>query len=232
MFTVKGQRAGERTVKVTWHYDLGMDPAINCPSNFSIEGPTVDVAVYRIYDEFPETKSCPELIPIEFSDEGFGKVPEPDLKDTLSPLSVCNQGGGCEKWRITGGAYLELKQGWYRTHNKVSDPGCSKPIGTLIKRSADAITRTKDHEQHHCNKYCEDIEDINKTIVGPAMQILYPSRGKCNKAIRDLKKKIENEWMNRYWKNKLHCHHESFDKYKENGCGGEEYSRKYRCGDW
>ncbi len=232
VFDITGQRAGECSVKVTWHYDLGMDSLIKCPSNFSIQGPIVDVCVYRIYKDVPETKSCPELIPIEYSDEGFGKVPEPELKDTLRPLQVCDQGGECEKWRITGGAYLELKEGWYRTNNKVISPDCSQQIGTLVPRTTAEIERTVDHEKHHCDKHRENIDDINDDYVIPAIQILYTTPGECKKAIRDLRTKIKDEWRKRYWKNKYHCYHESYDKYIETGCGGEKYSRKYRCGDW
>jgi hypothetical protein len=198
---------GGCNIQITWNLGLEMDGITTCPTNISQAGPTVDTTVFVVTTDFPETGDCPEMARVEFSTQGFGKTPEPTLLFTLEPLLLCENSSDCERWRITGGAYLELGQGWYRTHNKVMADNCPQPKGTLVLRSIAAVARTVAHELKHCEKAREDVADINNTIVGSAVMTIYSSRNECRREINELKVKIQREWKKRWGRNESHCYH-------------------------
>ena len=229
-FTVKGRRTGDQSVQVIWHYDLSMSPGTNCPSLFTKMGPIVDVSVWSVYTDFPETKSCPNLYPNDKANM-FGHTPEPKLKKTLMPLTLCNGSGGCNKWRITGGAYLDLSPGYYATTLFVWGTNCPQERGSWVSRTTQAIARTQEHEMKHCTVARKDITEINDTIVRPSLAKVFSTQQECDDEIITLWGKISTEWANRYEKNQLHYHHVGCPKYENDACGNEYYLRDYVAGD-
>lgn len=223
---------GKCKVNVKWNLGLEMDGITTCQTNFILTGPSVAVTVYEVTSDYPNTGDCPALVPVEYNPSAVGLTPKPDLNNNkLKPFQVCDNGQDCDRWRIKGGAYLVLKQGWYRTHNQVKSTECPQPLWAIIPRSIDAVGRTVKHEMMHCEKAREDIKDINNTIVGPALMETFSSKGACETRIESLKAEIITEWDERWDKNKHHYYHVGYEKYKIDNCGNETPDGKYVGGE-
>ena len=230
-FTVRAVRPGDRSIQVIWNYDLSMSPGSNCPSHFTKMGPIVDVCVWRYaMIAFPETKGCPKLYPNDRAPM-FGHTPDPVLADTLMSLPVCTGRGNCNKWRIAGGAYLDLSPGYYATTLFVWGTNCQQGVGSWVPRTTQAIERTQEHEMKHCSAARQDIQEINDTIVKPALVKVFSTQQLCDDEITALRGKISTEWATRYKNNQLHFHHVGDSKYENDACGNEYYLRDYVAGD-